>query len=637
MSRSLLDLRLESRLADRETSKQRPVTDDTAFLGPLQQTAQKKQAFESDGESAPTHGRHARSGWRILEGTSVERRTCIMTSSASKDTEKPVLDRRSFIGLTAFAAGVLSAARAPGVNAQSRGARSSGATVQTSAGQVRGFRANGVLGFRGVPYGASTAGDRRFRRPLPPEPWRGTRAALEPGPRSPQYQNAVVHEFGVMNPTEPSGEDCLCLNLWTPSVMDAARRPVMVWLHGGGFSAASGSWACYDGANLSENQDVVVVAINHRLNLFGYLHLAQLGIPRFEETSNLGMHDIILALQWIRDNIGNFGGDPDNVTLFGQSGGAAKVSTLLGMPDAKGLFHKVIIQSGSQVRSLTPGRARDVAESFLYAVNLSPRTAERILDIPYYELRNAIPRGDFSFSPVVDGITLPDHVFDPAASDISAGVPMLIGSTETEVTWNTAMQYDPLEGPALRDHTQHVLRCDAPTAERVISTYRHGRPDATGLDLYLIIASDAGNARVGTDTQAERWAAVGPVYKYYFEWYSPVRGGVLRAMHCMDIPFVFDNLEIARVVIGDPAAAQPLANQMSAAWAAFARTGDPNHAGLPTWPPFDTRDRSTMVFNIESRMLRNPYGSEKAALAGAAENTSARRLDTSPYPSPIRG
>lgn len=531
-------------------------------------------------------------------------------------------DRREFLGLGALATGVL--ALGEPAQAQSRRVARDGATVATGAGPVRGFRDNGAYGFKGVPYGASTAGEGRFRRPRPPRPWSDVREALTLGARSPQYQNAVIHEFGVMNPTEPSGEDCLSLNLWTAGIDDGAR-PVMVWLHGGGYSAASGGWDCYDGANLAAKQDVVLVAINHRLNAFGYLHLAELGLARFEEASNLGMYDIVLALEWVRDNIERFGGDPDNVTIFGQSGGAGKVSTLLGMPDARGLFHKAIVQSGSAVRGLTPGQAHDTAERFLATLDLTPRTAERILELPYYAIRDALGSGGFAFAPVVDGVTLPDHVFDPRASDLSAEVPMMIGSTETEVTWSTSQQYDPLEGDALRDHVAAVLDGDGAAADRIIELYRERRPDASGLDLYLIIATDASSFRTGVDTQAERKAALGraPVYNYYFDWYSPVRGGCLRAMHCMDIPFVFDNLELARSVVGDLDAAQPLADRMAGAWATFARTGTPAHRGLPAWPAYDDVNRATMLLGSDSRVLDDPYGAEKRAVAEVAAATSS--------------
>lgn len=538
-----------------------------------------------------------------------------MDDKAGNHDKAGGFDRREFLSLGALATGALTVANA--AHAQSRRVDRGGATVETTAGRVRGFREGGTFGFKGVPYGGSTAGDGRFRRPRAPRPWPDVRDAQTLGLRSPQYQNAVVHEFGVMNPTEPSGEDCLCLNLWTAGIDDGAR-PVMVWLHGGGYSAASGGWECYNGANLAAEHDVVLVAINHRLNAFGYLHLAQLGHARFEEASNLGMYDIMLALEWVRDNIAQFGGDPSNVTIFGQSGGAGKVSTLLGMPDARGLFHKAIAQSGAAVRSLTPGSAAETVERYLATLNLTPRTAERLVDLPYYELRDALGRGGFALAPVVDGVTLPDHVFDPHASPISADIPMLIGSTETEVTWSTSQQYDPLEGDALRDHVMATLgNDDAAAAERIIELYRARRPDASGLDLHLIIATDASGFRTGVDTQAERKAALerAPVYKYYFEWYSPVRRGCLRAMHCMDIPFVFDNLEIARSVIGDPAAAQPVADQMAGAWAAFARTGKPSHRGIPAWPTYDNTERATMIFNIESRVVNAPYAEEKRAIA----------------------
>lgn len=528
-------------------------------------------------------------------------------------------DRRAFLGLAAVAAGALAAAPKPVAAQTATRSPRGGATVETSSGRIRGFRAGDVYGFKGVPYGASTAGDRRFRRPVRAPSWQGVREAVTLGPRSPQFQGAVVPEFGIMDPTEPSGEDCLCLNVWTGGLGAGERRPVMVWLHGGGFSAGSAGWACFDGTNLAAKHGVVVVGVNHRLNLFGFLHLAHLGVPRFAETSNLGMLDIVLALEWVRDNIERFGGDPENVTIFGQSGGGSKVSTLMGMPAARGLFHKAIVQSGSQVRSLTADEAREVAERYLASIGLGVRTAERILEMPYYRLRDSAPRGQFDFAPAVDGDTLPSHVFDPVASALSAAVPMIIGSTETEVTWNTATQYDPLEGHALRDYVKGALGCDDSAADEVIAVYRRGRPRASGLDLALIIASDASGFRRGTDTQAERKAAqrAAPVYKYYFQWYSPVREGRLRAMHCMDIPFVFDNLEIARTVVGDPAAARPLVDRMAGAWTAFARTGKPSHPGLPEWPPYDTERRATMIFNLESRVVNDPYRAEKDAIAGA--------------------
>lgn len=541
----------------------------------------------------------------------------------SEQDNPTTVDRRAFIGLTALAAASLSSVAARTAQAQS--GRRGTPIVETTSGRIRGLRESRTFAFKGVPYGASTAGERRFRLPIKPEGWTGIRDTVEIGPRSPQYQNAVIHEFGVMNPTEPSSEDCLVLNVWSSRLDAADKRPVMVWLHGGGYSAASGGWDCYNGANLADRHDVVVVTVNHRLNLFGYLHLAQTGHPRFEETSNLGMLDIVLALQWVRDNIERFGGDPANVTVFGQSGGAGKVSTLLGMPAAKGLFHKAIVQSGAAVRSMTPDAAKRTAERFLAAFELTPATAEKILEVPYYDLRNALGRGGYAFSPVVDGATLPDHVFDPRASAISAEVPLMIGSTETEVTWGTSMQYDPLEGRALRDHVKAALGCSDAAADEAIALYRANRPDASGLDLYLILASDAGGARTGTDTQAERKAALraAPVYKYYFEWYTPVRHGRLRCMHCLDIPFVFDNLEIARAIIGDPAAAQPAANQMAGAWAAFARSGDPNHRGIPAWPAFDSTDKGTMRLNLESRAENDPYGAEKALLARVRRSTGS--------------
>ena len=516
----------------------------------------------------------------------------------------------------AIGAGVLPST-AP-AQTRSRGGRP---IVETTHGRVRGEWRQSVAVFKGIPYGASTAGGGRFRRPTETEPWTGIRDALELGHRSPQFQNAVVPEFGIMNLTEPSGEDCLCLNIWTAALGDDERRPVMVWLHGGAYMAGSGGWTCYDGTRLAARHGAVLVTLNHRLNVFGYLHLAELGQPRFAEASNLGMLDIVLALEWVQRNIERFGGDPDSVTVFGQSGGASKVSTLLAMPAARGLFHKAIVQSGSQVTGLSHDEARDTAQRYLDTLGLSTKTAERILSLPYDELRDAIPKGRFALAPLVDGTTLPAHPFDPVASAVAANVPLLIGSTETEVTWDTATQYDPLEGADLVRQVSRKLGCSAPAAASLIDVYRRRRPHADGLDLYFMIATDASAFRRGPDIQAERRAALAaaPVFKYYFEWYSPVRQGRLRAMHTMDIPFVFDNLELARSLTGDPAPAQPLADRMAAAWVAFARSGDPNHAALPRWPAFDAEHESTMVLNRECRVVEHLHAEERAALAAIAD------------------
>jgi len=530
-----------------------------------------------------------------------------------------------------------------------------GATVATTAGKVRGLLIDKKIhAFRGVPYGAPTAGARRFLPPVKPQPWSGVRDAFELGLRSPLIDSVLVPEWRPLNVREPMGEDCLNLNVWTPSVNDnrGSKRPVMVWLHGGGYAAGSPGMIAYDGANLARKHDVVVVGITHRLNAFGFMYLVELGGEKFADASNAGMRDIIAGLEWIRDNIASFGGDGGNVTIFGQSGGAGKVSTLLGMPAAQGLFHKAVAQSGSAVTSMPASAATQSAEAFMARLGLKRDQVEELQKLPMEPLLEALqPRsggpstgsgradagrgargdagrggrgggGGFAASPVVDGKSLPRDVFNPTATTLSADIPLLIGSTETEVTWNVNTDYTPpADDAALRERVTRTLRgpVDDAQIEKIVAIYRKGRPKASHLDLALIIETDASQFRGGTDTEAERKAALGraPVYMYRFQWYSPVGGGRLRAMHCMDIPFVFENVDLCKTVVGDGQDRYALADKMSHAWVAFARTGNPNHKGLPKWDRFTADTRATMIFNNECRAVNDPYREERLAIAAA--------------------
>jgi para-nitrobenzyl esterase len=291
--------------------------------------------------------------------------------------------------------------------------------------------------------------------------------------------------------------------------------------------------------------------------------------------------------------------------------------------------------SGSQVRSNTREQATRSAQALLAKLNISPTQLDRLHEIPMRQLRaviNAGGNGIGGWGPVVDGRTLPAHIFDPAATDISSDVPLMIGSTETEQTWNESQFYDPLSDAELREDVMRTLRADEASADRVIGVYRKNRPKASNLDIYLILSSDASNFRTGTDTEAERKAAQGKgnVYKYYFQWYSPVRGGMLRAMHTMDVPFVFENVGIAESEVGNGPELQVLADKMAGAWVAFAREGKPNHGLIPNWPAYDLTTRATMVFNNETRVMNNPYGEEKAAIASARGPAQGRGAGPAP-------
>jgi len=523
-----------------------------------------------------------------------------------------LIGRRAFLSYGAALAGSLPTAARAATTGDASG------PVSTAYGKLRGAMQGKVHAFKGIPYGASTEGA-RFLPAARPQPWTGVREALELGPSSPQVPSMLIPEAMAQQPKmDASGtEDCLHLNVWTPAT-GSGKRPVMVWLHGGGYSAGSANWNMYNGGNLAAKHDVVVVAVTHRLNVFGYLYLADLGGEKFAQASNVGMLDIVAALEWVHGNIDRFGGDPANVTIFGQSGGAGKVSTLMAMPAAKGLFHRAIVQSGSEIRGNTRERATKGAEALLATLGLKSNQVEELQRVPQAKLLEAMrtTRG-LALGPVVDGKSLPVNPFDPTAPVISADVPLMIGSTETEVTWSTATKYDPLDDSALQARVKESLKVEDAAAARLIAVYKRGRPQASNLDLFLILSTDVSNFRTGTDTEAERKSALGkaPAYKYYFQWYSPVREGKPRAFHTVDIPFAFQNVDVCESMVGTGADRQPLADQVSGAWAAFARIGNPNHKGLPKWLPYSAADRATMIFNHECRAVNDPYRDERLARA----------------------
>jgi para-nitrobenzyl esterase len=553
-------------------------------------------------------------------------------SSESRRNDGTLIDRRSFLGCgTLAAASVFVGGHVTSAFGQdTRGLASSG-VVQTAAGRVRGVVQDRVSAFYGIPYGASTAGAGRFMPPTRPQPWTGVRDVLEYGPRSPQGPSGLIPEDAAEDRREAAGEDCLRLNVWTPGT-GTGTRPVMVWLHGGGFAQASGSFIIYDGANLARRREVVVVTLNHRLNVFGFLYLAELGGERYASSGNVGMQDVVLALEWVRDNIAAFGGDPQNVTVFGQSGGGGKVSALMGMPSAKGLFHRAIAMSGSFVNGTPRADATRSAEALLARLDLKPNQIDDLHKLSVDQILTAMqapaggrstggrggrggPGGGLAFSPVIDGKTIPAGPFDPVASPLCANVPLLIGSTETEVTFNRNTPLDDMDDAALHDRIKQTVRADDAAVDGLIATYRKGRPGITNIDLSLIVASD-GSFRDGVMTVAERKADQrgAPVYMYYFTWRSPVRDGKLKAFHTLDIPFVFENVDLGTAMTGATESRYALEDKMSAAWAAFARTGNPNHKGLPAWPAFNTTERATMFLDNTCKVVNDPNREERLAL-----------------------
>jgi para-nitrobenzyl esterase len=518
-----------------------------------------------------------------------------------------------------------------------------GRVVDTSSGKLRGLVERGVHIFKGIPYGAPTSGANRFRPPRKPKPWRGILEASSYGLRAYQPARPMIPEIGdALTGSGPMSEDCLRLNVWTPAV-GAGPRPVMVWFHGGGQRTGSGNSIFYDGAELARQHDVTVVTVTHRLNAFAYLWLA--GLPgareRFADAANLGLKDLVAALQWVRDNIAAFGGDPANVTVFGQSGGGGKTAMLTAFPAARGLFHRAIIMStlaDTALTGLEPERAAEAAELLLRRLGLAPRDAARLETLPPETIVAALandgagPAPDLSqrYVPVVDGVTLPAHPFEPAASPLSAAIPILTGSNECEAVpygnpSDAYWQSEPANDAELRAALQRIVALDDAAADRMIALYRSNRPNATPGDLAAIMAGDNSPLRLSSYTIAERKFAqdAASVYLYYFDWYSPVRDGKLRAMHGMELPFVFAHPDLVRFMTGMGEERYELARKMSAAWVAFARTGNPNHDDIPRWEPWNPTRWPTMMFGREVRAVDDPWGAERRAMA-AARNAEVR-------------
>lgn len=515
--------------------------------------------------------------------------------------------------------------------------------VETSAGRIRGRMRDGVHIFEGVQYGAAPVGPRRFMPPVQPEPWTDVRDALAPGRRAYQPFRPMIPEIGdAMTGSGPMSEDCLRLNVWTPAT-GPGDRPVMVWLHGGGFRTGSGNSIFYNGEALARNHDAVVVTITHRLNAFGFLYLPALGDARVSRSANLGMQDIVMALEWVRDNIAELGGNPRNVTVFGQSGGGGKTSILHAMPSAQGLFHRAIIMStlaDTAVTALEPAAAIESAEQLLARLGLRATQLGELQRLPAERLLDAMtggsgrsggqlgggvaaPTGDLSlrFTPVVDGRVLVRHPFEPDASPLAANVPVMCGSNETETVpyGNPDAEFwtrEPSDRAELLVYVRDRYELSSPEADALIDLYRRNRPGDSFGDLALCMDGDNSPLRLSAYAIAERKVAQGtaPAYMYYFRWRSPVRDGKLRSMHCMDIPFVFDHVDDIASMTGTGQDRYVLARQISAAWVAFARSGNPSHAGLGDWPAFTLANRATMVFDTESRVVDDPYGEERRAM-----------------------
>lgn len=558
----------------------------------------------------------------------------------------PDLSRRNLVKHAAALAGVVAAVdldaaeisvgAAPLVADEgTRVLTSDKAVVETTAGKVRGFSRNGVHIFRGIPYGDTTAGENRFQPAQRPKPWSGVRSSTSWGPVCPAGPRA-----GWRNDEEQflyqwddgfPGEDMLRINVWTPAVNDGRRRPVLAWIHGGGFvSGSSQELRPYDGERLARVHDVVLVSMNHRLNVFGFLDLSQIGGDKYASSANVGMLDLVQSLQWVRDNIANFGGDPGNVTIFGQSGGGRKVSTLLGMPTAKGLFHRAAVFSGSHLRQILPEASTRLASGVLDVLGISKTDLARIHQIPTDQLLNAgleaqrrttqgaTPTSPaLAWGPVVDGRLIPAHTFDPTPSPLAVDVPMLIGNTYAE--FGGGANNPDAHQMTIAQVRERLTPTLGAKAGEIIEAYQRTFPNAKPFEINAVIVGTQAY-RINAVMQAERKAAQkgAPVYMYWFGWKTPVLDGRPLAYHCQDLAFWFDNIDLAAQATGGGDDARALASKMSGALVAFAKGGDPNHAGLPKWPAFNEPTRATMVFENDHVTVKNdPDGAARRLLQSA--------------------
>lgn len=522
---------------------------------------------------------------------------------------EPNKDRRAFLRSSLLFAGGAAASRISTAFTTTLIADSP--IASTRSGKVRGYLDQGINVFKGVRYGADTSG-RRFMPPIVPEPWSEVRDAVSYGPASPQPGRS----------NEKQSEDCLFLNVWTTALRDGRKRPVMFYIHGGAYNNGSGSSPLYDGVRLCRRGDVVVVSVNHRLNAFGYLYLARFGGAEFADSGNAGQLDLVLALRWVRENIAEFGGDPNRVMVFGQSGGGAKIATMMAMPAAAGLFHAAATMSGQQVTASGALNATLRARTVLDALKLSPERFNEIGTLPAERLIEVLntrdpilPFGGISFAPVLDERSLKRHPFYPDAPPQSAHIPMIIGNThdETRAFLGGDQSNFTVTWEQLPEKLIPNMRVDI-QPEVVIAEYRRLYPKYSPSDV-LFAATTAGRSWRAAVIEAEERAKAGsPAYAYQLDWATPKDGGKFGAPHASDIQLVFDNIDKPGATAIGPTA-QRMADQMSQTFIAFARTGNPNNKLIPFWKKYTLPRRETMVFDVPSHLENDPRGAERRLFA----------------------
>jgi para-nitrobenzyl esterase len=516
-----------------------------------------------------------------------------------------------------------------------------GSVVETASGKVRGLQRNGVHIFRGIPYGGNTEGTNRFLPATKPKPWTGIRSALYYGPVCPHGpragwandENAFLFQWndGI------AGEDMLRINVWTPGLNDGKKRTVMFWIHGGGYTSGSGQeLMAYEGENLCKRGDVVVVTMNHRLNALGFFNLVEMGGEKYARSANVGMTDLVAALEWVRDNITQFGGDPGSVMIFGQSGGGGKVSTLMAMPEAKGLFHRAAVQSGSMLGAQPGERSAEFAAAILKELEISKNNIDKIQTVSYEKIANAgnvvlrnfrrpptdasLPGPNFAtfsnnpgWGPSVDGLDIPSSPWTEQAPAESANVPLLVGTVLNE--FNTGMDKPDCFSMTKEDlYSQVSAVYGAEKGRKVVDAFQAGHPKANPFQLWSIVSAHSVRGAAIKQARIKEAQRGAPVYLYWFQWQTPVLDDRPMAFHCADIGFCFDNADVCETMTGAGAAALHLSARMGQAWINFAKTGDPNHSDLPKWKPVSASVMPTMIFDNVCSVVNNVDEAEQAAI-----------------------
>jgi para-nitrobenzyl esterase len=517
------------------------------------------------------------------------------------------------------------------------------AVADTTYGKVRGYILRDIHYFLGIPYGADTSGANRFMPPQKPTPWTDVFPAIYYGPVSPQnMDNRYRSPYGAFRDHwnySDASEDCLRINVFTPALKDGKKRPVMFWIHGGGFSAGNGiEHDGYNGENLARYGDVVFCSINHRLGPVGFCNLAGVGGAKFAQSGNVGMLDIVAALEWVRDNIANFGGDPGNVTIMGQSGGGAKVCTLTAMPAAKGLIHKAVVLSGATVRSGDKDYAEKLGAAVLKEAKLKPTEIAKLQEMPWKDFYAIATKAQqtlakelasapgaaagspmrFGFSPCVDGKDIPQHPYAPDAAPTAANVPMIICSTlnEQAPAWTDAKLMS-ITLPEVAEKLKQRAGFGAGFGDKameVVQAYAKVFPDKKPVDIWSMVSSNRQGVVTLADAKVKQPA---PVFVTWFHWQPPLFDGRIGAFHCVDISFWFYNTDVMLTHSGGGPRPKALSTKMASSLVQFMKTGDPNGTGLTPWPKYTTANGEVLILDDTCAVKNDPDREARKALTVA--------------------